>query len=105
MFRTFTAVAVLALSASAAQAGEVVAVHYGDLNLANGNDTGVLAGRVHAVAEVRCAAMKPDPNFQGLFYKMNYDSCLNRISRSTTARVMAVAGEPRRYASLDMPQQ
>ena len=100
MFRTFTVVAVLALSTSAAQAGEVVTVRYGDLNLANANDTRTLAGRVYAVAELRCAALRPDRRSQSLFYKMTYKTCTDRVSHVTSVKVMAVAGEPRRYASL-----
>jgi|KBSMisStaDraftv2_1062788.scaffolds.fasta_scaffold665068_1 UrcA family protein len=99
MFRTFTVVAVFVSTISAAQAGDVVAVHYGDLNLTNANDTGILAGRLYAVAELRCAALKPDPGYQSLFYKSGYKSCLDRVSKATSAKVMAVAGEPRRFAS------
>jgi UrcA family protein len=100
MYRTQAVVAVMVLATSAARAGDVVPVRYGDLNLANASDTEVLAKRVYAVAELRCAEQRPDQGHQSLFYKMIYDECTYRVSHATTARVMAAVGEPRRYASL-----
>lgn len=100
MFRSFTTASVLALTISAAQAGDVVSVQFGDLNLANANDEQTLAGRVHAAAALVCASEIQDRHPVPLHYRLTRDRCIERASRATSARVMAAASKSRRFASL-----
>lgn len=103
MFRAFTTAAVLVLTltmqmGTAAQAGEVATVHFGDLNLAQANDAQILAGRVHTAAELACASQKPGRS-PSLFYKSMYEHCVFRVSQATSAKVLAMAGQSRKIAN------
>jgi len=101
VFRVLTSAAMLALTITAAQAGDAI-VRFGDLNPANPRDAKVLANRVQQAASAACG---PELTYEGpsnlfypAFYHATQDSCVHRISESTMAKIQAVTGERPRFA-------
>ena len=99
MFRTFTTAAVLALTIIAAQADNVVTVHFGDLNLANASDAQILAGRVHAAATLVCASDGLERFPVKLEDRSRRDRCIADVNQTLSAKVLAMAGQSRKVAN------
>jgi UrcA family protein len=98
MFRTFTTAAILALTVTAAQAGDIATVRFGDLDLARPGDTQVLAGRVHAAAALVCAADGHDRYPVLLEYRLTREKCIADLSQTLSAKVLAMSGQSRKLA-------
>lgn len=98
MLRMFTTAAVLALGIVSAQAGDAT-LYFGDLNLSNPGDANILASRVQSAAETACAADRPETGRNSQFYRSIYRACIARTGQVATARVMALSGQPPRFAS------
>ena len=99
MFRTFTTAAILALTVTAAQAGDSVTVRFGDLDLAKAKDAQVLASRVHAAAALVCASEGQDRHPVLLEYRLTSDRCIAGVSQTLSAKVLAMAGQTGKFAS------
>ena len=98
MLRTFTVVAVLALSTSAAQAAPVLDVKFSDLDLSKPSDAGVLEARVHQAANRACGPLQQSAP-TSLYYRTWFNSCIRASSAETTRWVEARAGHYRAFAS------
>jgi UrcA family protein len=98
MFRTFTTVAILALTISAAQAAGDVVVRFGDLDLAKASDAQVLAGRVHAAAALVCLSENQDRYPVLLHYRLTREKCIDSVSQTLSAKVLAMSGQSRKFA-------
>ena len=99
MFRTITTAAILALTITAAQADGSVTVRFGDLDLAKANDTQVLAGRVHAAAELACASDGLERYPVKLEDRSRRDRCIAQVSQILSAKVLAMADQTGKFAS------
>jgi len=91
MFRTFMTAAILALTVTAAQAGDTVTVHVGDLYLTRANDAQMLATRVHDAAKTACT-----PEFAAHTHAIAHNnavfqSCVNQASKSALTKYQALA--------------
>lgn len=92
MFRTLTTAALVTLSLTAAQAGEV---RFGDLNLANPADAAVLNVRVAEAAAQTCA-VKLDFGVSSsniLEAEKDQKACIARVSAHTLARIQVLASQ------------
>jgi UrcA family protein len=98
MFRAITTAAILALTVTAAQAGDSVTVRFGDLDPAKASDARVLAGRVHAAAALVCASEGQDRHPVLLEYRLTRDKCIAGVSQTLSAKVLAMAGQSRKLA-------
>ena len=95
MFRLFAAAAILALTATAAQAAPVQ-VSFKDLNLANPAEARVLEGRLAAAAEQVCGPVViPADNRPSVQTAMesNHKSCVRLVSARALAQVRAVQAQ------------
>jgi UrcA family protein len=91
MYRIFTAAALLALTITAAQAGDIVTVHFGDLDPASASDAQTVAARIHDAAEEVCAPVA-DPRMRPIsHYGAIFDHCVYRTSNSAIAKYQALA--------------
>jgi UrcA family protein len=97
MFRTFTSSAILVLTITAAQAGPSVVVRFGDLDLSRPQDVHVLNSRIAKAAEAACDVA--DPHTTSIYYKKWHATCLSHAVADTTARIAAVSGKARAFAS------
>jgi len=99
MFRTFLTAAALALTVTAAQAGDTVNVHVADLDPASAKDAQMLATRIHDAAGKACAAEISRGSLLNSFYSQILADCVHRSSKSamteyqTTARAKAVEND------------
>jgi UrcA family protein len=98
MFRTFITAAILALTITAAQAGDSVTVRFGDLDLAKASDAQVLAGRVHAAATLVCASDGLQRYPVKLEDRSRRDRCIADVNQTLSAKVLAMAGQSRKFA-------
>jgi UrcA family protein len=94
MFRTFLTAAVLTLSVIAAQAGDTVTVHVGDLDLAKAQDAQMLDTRVQAAAKTACT-----PEFGAHTHAIDYNnalfqSCIKQASKSAMTKYQTMAKGP-----------
>ena len=99
MFRTFTTAAILALTVTAAQAGDAATVRFGDLDLAKLSDTQVLAGRVHAAAALVCASDGLERYPVKLEDRSRRERCIADVSQTLSAKVLAMSGQTGKFAS------
>ena len=91
MFRTFTTAAILALTVTAAQAGDTVTVHVGDLNLTRAQDTQTLATRVQAAAKTACT-QELGVHTQAIAHNNAVlQSCVKQASKSAMTKYQALA--------------
>ena len=98
MFRTFITAAILTLTITAAQAGPSAAiVHFGDLDLSRPADVQVLNSRIQKAAEAACAV--PDSRTTSLYYHQWHATCISHTVTDTSARIAAVSGKYRTFAS------
>jgi UrcA family protein len=91
MFRTLMTAAALALTVTAAQAGDTVTVHVNDLDLTRAQDAQILATRVHAAAKAACT-----PEYATHTPSMSHDnavfqSCVNQASKSAMTKYQTMA--------------
>ena len=98
MFRTITTAAILVLAATAAQAGATATVMFGDLDLTRPGDMQVLAGRVRAAATLFCTDGGQDRHPVLLEYRSRQERCIASISKTISATVLAMSGNPRKLA-------
>jgi len=97
MFRTFTTAAILTLTITAAQAGPSAVVHFGDLDLSRPADVQVLNSRIEKAAEATCGM--PDSRSTSMYYNEWHARCISRAVTDTSARIAAVSGKARAFAS------
>jgi UrcA family protein len=93
MLRTVTTTAILALTLTAAQAGPVITVPYGDLDLSRPADAQVLGARVARAAESTCdslANLRP-----ALFYKSWFAACVRSTAAEATSQIAALSRSDR----------
>jgi UrcA family protein len=91
MFRTFMTAAILALTVIAAQAGDIVTVHVGDLDLARAQDAQILDTRVQAAAKTACT-----PEFGAHTHAIAHNnavfqSCVKQASKSAMTKYQTMA--------------
>jgi UrcA family protein len=98
MFRTFTTAAILVLAATAAQAGDIATVRFGDLDLTRAKDAQLLDSRVRAAAALVCAADGHDRYPVLLEYRLTREKCIADVSQTLSAKVLAMAGQSRKIA-------
>jgi UrcA family protein len=98
MFRIFTTAAILVLTATAAQAGATATVLFGDLDLTRPGDMQVLAGRVRAAATFFCTDGGQDRHPVLLEYRSIQERCIASVSKTISTKVLAMSGQPRRFA-------
>ena len=98
MFRTITTAAILALTITVAQAGDSITVRFGDLDLARASDTQVLAGRVHAAAVLVCISDGLQRFPVKLEDRSRRDRCISDVSKTLSAKVLAMSGQARKLA-------
>lgn len=98
MLRALTAVSILALTVTAAQAEDAaVDVRYGDLDLSKPSDVRVLEARVHQAADKICSPLlQPYP--RSLYYRSWFNSCIHAASVRTIRTVEARTGQYRAFA-------
>ncbi len=98
MLRALTAVSILALTITAAQAEEAgVDVRYGDLDLSKPSDVRVLQDRIQQAADTVCGPLlQPYP--RSLYYRSWYNGCVQAASAQTVRRVEARTGQYRAFA-------
>ena len=80
MFRTLTAAALLALSATAAQAA-TTQVSFGDLNLSRPQDVAILADRLEVAAKTVCLDANPQIG------KVAMQACVNAAISAATFKI------------------
>ena len=97
MFRTFTAVSILALTVTAAQAAPVTDVKFSDLDLSRPSDVSILEARVHRAANRVCGPLLQSYP-ASLYYRTWFNSCIHATSVETTRWVEAKAGHYRAFA-------
>lgn len=91
MFRIFTTAAVLALTVTAAQAGDTVTVHFGDLDMTRAKDAQILAARIHDAAETACAP-EANPRMHPIsHYGAIFEHCVYRTSNSAMTKYQTLA--------------
>lgn len=98
MFRNLTTAVILALTITAAQAGDSVTVRFGDLDLTKAKDTQLLDSRVLAAAELVCASDGYDRHPVLMEYRLTRERCIAGVSQTLSARVLAMSGESRKFA-------
>ena len=97
MFRTFTTAAILTLTITATQAGPSGVVHFGDLELSRPADVQVLNSRIEKAAEATCNV--PDSHSTSIYYNQWHARCVSHAVADTSARIAAVSGKYRAFAS------
>lgn len=98
MFRTFVAIAALALTVTAAEAGSPTVVHYGDLDLSSSYDALVLKARIHQAAAAACDSLT-SADHSSAFYDFWLARCVRETSAETTARIVAKSNQTSKVAS------
>ena len=91
MRRTFTTATLLALTISAAQAGDIVTVHFGDLDPTNAKDAQLVTARIHDAAEAACARAVDPQMGPVLYYDAIFKHCIDWTSKSAMTRYQALA--------------
>ena len=91
MFRTLTTATILALTVTAAQAGDTVTVHVGDLDLTRAQDAQILDTRVHDAAKIACT-----PEFGTYTHAIAHNnavfqSCIKQASKSAMTKYQTMA--------------
>ena len=91
MFRTSMTAAILVLTVIAAQAGDPVTIHVGDLDLARTQDAQILDNRVQAAAKTACT-----PEFgthtQAIAHNNAiFQSCVKQASKFAMTKYQAMA--------------
>jgi UrcA family protein len=97
MFRTFFTATMLTLTITAAQAGPSAVVHFGDLDLSRPADVQVLNSRIEKAAEATCGV--PDERTTSIYYRQWHAKCVSHAMADTSARIAAVSGKSRTFAS------
>ena len=85
MFRTFMTAAILALTVTAAQAGDVT-IHVGDLDLTRAQDTQMLASRVQAAAKTACTSEFGTHTGAITYNNAVIQSCVKQASKSAMTK-------------------
>ena len=98
MFRNFTTAAILALTVTAAQAGNSVTVRFGDLDLTRAKDAQLLDSRVHAAATLVCGSHGYDLHSLRLEDRLSRDNCIAYVSQTLSAKVLAMSDQSRKFA-------
>jgi UrcA family protein len=95
MFRTLMTAAILALTVTAAQAGDTVTVHVGDLDLTRARDAQILDTRVQAAAKTACT-LEFGTHTQAIAHNNAvFQSCVKQASKSAMTKYQTVAkGSP-----------
>jgi UrcA family protein len=91
MFRTFATAAILALTVTAAQAGDTVTVHVGDLDLTRAQDAQILATRVNAAAKTACTSEFGTHTRAITHNNAVFQSCVNQASNSALTKYQTMA--------------
>ena len=97
MLRAITAISILALTITTAQAAPVTDIKFSDLNLSNPADARVLETRVHQAANMACAPLRQSSN-TSLYYRVWFENCMRATSIETTRWVEARADRYRALA-------
>lgn len=90
MFRTFMTAAILALTVTAAQAGDVT-VHVADLDLTRAQDAQILATRVQAAAKTACTQEFGTQTRAMTHNNSVFQSCVKQASESAMTKYRALA--------------
>ena len=90
MFRTFMTAAILALTVTAAQAGDVT-IHVGDLDLTRAQDTQMLASRVQAAAKTACTLEFGTHTGAITYNNAVIQSCVKQASKSAMTKYQTMA--------------
>jgi UrcA family protein len=98
MLRAFTAISILALTITTAQAAPVTDIKYSDLDLSRPSDAQVLETRVLQAANDVCAPLRQS-SATSLYYRLWFHNCMRATSIETTRWVEARAGRYRAFAS------
>ena len=91
MFRTFMTAAILALTMTAAQAGDTVTVHVGDLDLTRAQDARILDARVQAAAKTACTLEFGTYTHAIAHNNAVFQSCVKQASKSAMTQYQTLA--------------
>ena len=106
MLRAFTAVSILVLTVTTANAYPPVKsyppveVTFGDLDLSRPSDANVLRERVRQAANIACGQLQfASPSPPSLYYRTWFRDCVSATSARTMTQVEARAGQYLTFAS------
>jgi UrcA family protein len=102
MLRAFTAVSILVLTVTTANAYPYppIEVTFGDLDLSRSSDANVLRERVQQAANTACGQLQfAYPSPPSLYYRVWFRDCVSATSAKTTRQIEARAGQYLNFAS------